>query len=86
MCREGAISPAVPKDLRAVNQDTIGCTEFIMRVTIVVTTESTQGTIVDARCSDTYKVRPDCLHSYTKGGANNDTVNAAVVDLDSIGC
>lgn len=52
---------------------------------IVVTAQSTQRTVVDARCSDAYEVRPDCLNFHTKGGADDDTVNAAVVDLDSIG-
>ncbi|KAG7227875.1 hypothetical protein INR49_013669 [Caranx melampygus] len=43
VCIEGAISPAVPKDLGAVDQDAIGCAEVVMRVAIVVTTESTHA-------------------------------------------
>lgn len=57
-----------------------------MLVTIVVSTESAKGTIVDARCSDTHKVRPDCLHSHTKGRVKDDTVNVVMVDTNSVGC
>lgn len=41
VCSQGAISPTVPKHLRAVDQDAIGCAEIVMWVTIVITTETT---------------------------------------------
>lgn len=86
VCTEGAISPAVSKDLGTVDQDAIGCAEVVMRVAIVVTAESTQWGVVDARRSDADKVRPNRLHSHAEGGTKDDAVNAAVVDLDSVGC
>lgn len=53
---------------------------------IVITTKSTKRSIVGSRYSETHKVRPDCLHSYTKGGTKGNAVNAALVDLNVTGC
>ncbi len=41
VCSKGAISPTVPKVLRAVDQNAIGCAEVVIWVIIIISTEST---------------------------------------------